>query len=68
MTPSHNPNASPDLVGFCLCPLPAGQRRRGATGAFRQNLMIDASDFDNPAHRCLSCGSTYSAAAPRLEA
>jgi hypothetical protein len=48
-----------DVLGFCLCPKPRGQSHKGM---LRLNLLTGPGDLDNPAHKCLSCGSTYSAA------
>lgn len=44
------------VVGFCRCHASTGP------SLLRQNMLTGPSDLDNPKHRCLSCGSTYSAA------
>ncbi len=48
------------VIGFCRCPRPASQTDHKSL--LRQNMLTGPADLDNPKCRCLSCGSTYSAA------
>lgn len=47
------------VIGFCMCPKPHGQ---GGKSLLRENILTGPSDLHNPAIRCLSCQSPYSAA------
>lgn len=49
------------VIAFCQCPRSAGQVRNFGAGKYRVNVLPDISRIENPARRCLACGSMFSA-------